>query len=138
MTLLERYSIRYVVKACIDCAIGFVGLTTLIPIVGNFITAFAIGWAVAWDYVYVALDGIGFTEPQQQFASVYKNFTAYYWWGFFCVLIEEIPFAGPFLHAWNIHTASFFLEEVYINKIQDDPLMGVADMYNRLPPGSAL
>jgi len=51
----------------------------------------------------------------RQFWVVYRDFRRYYWFGFWAVLLEEIPLAGPVMHVYNIYSATFLLEDLYWN-----------------------
>jgi len=115
MGTFERYFTRWCIKTSAGFVVGFAGLSAAIPIVGPFLTALLAGWAVAWDTVYVPLSGMGKVGFLHQGASVMKHFWSYYWFGFWAVLIEEIPVVGPVCHVYNVYSATFFLERVYLN-----------------------
>jgi len=111
----HKFFLRWCIKSTAGCCIGFAGLCTAIPIVGPVLTALLSGWVVAWDMVYVPLSGMGRVGVFRQGRSVLANFREYYWFGFWAVLIEEIPIAGPVCHVYNVYSAAFFLERVYLN-----------------------
>ena len=113
----HKFFLRWCIKTTAGFTIGFAGLCTAIPIVGPVLTALLSGWVVAWDMVYVPLSGMGRVGVVRQGRSVLKNFREYYWFGFWAVLIEEIPIAGPVCHVYNVYSAAFFLERVYLNNI---------------------
>lgn len=116
MGFFHRYFIRWCIKAAAGFFLGFAGLATAIPFVGPVLTALLSGWAVAWDLVYIPLSGMGRVGVLRQGLSVLAHFWEYYWFGFWAVLIEEIPIAGPVCHVYNVYSAAFFLESVYLNK----------------------
>ena len=123
MTFFQGMITRYVMKSMASWCLGLAGLCTMLPVVGYVLTAFLSGWVVAWDYVYVALAGMGYIGPRRQFQTVWRNFGEYQWFGFWAVLIEEIPFIGPACHVYNVYSAAFFLERLYLlhgGMIHDD------------------
>lgn len=115
MTILEGIITRYCVKAIAGWCLGWASLFTILPVVGPVFTALLSGWVVAWDYVYVPLAGMGHVGVLRQFRTVLRNFRAYFWFGFWAVLIEEIPLVGPVCHVYNVYSAAFFLERLYLN-----------------------
>jgi hypothetical protein len=114
ITLAEGMMTRYVMKSMAAWCLGWAGLCTIVPVVGHVLTAVLSGWVVAWDYVYVPLAGMGYLGPWQQLQTVWQHFGAYGWYGFWAVLIEEIPLIGPVCHVYNVYSAAFFLERLYI------------------------
>ena len=119
MGIIEGILTRYVVKSCSAWCLGWAGLCTIVPVVGHVLTAVLTGWLVAWDYVYVPLSGMGHIGPFQQFRTVWKHWWSFQWYGFWAVLAEEIPFLGPTCHVYNVYSAAFFLERVYVLKHLD-------------------
>mmetsp|Transcript_25705 Transcript_25705/g.53697 ORF Transcript_25705/g.53697 Transcript_25705/m.53697 type:complete len:321 (+) Transcript_25705:93-1055(+) len=113
MGFFNKYFTRWCIKTAAGFIVGFAGLASAIPLVGSVFTALLAGWAVAWDMVYVPLAGIGRVGILRQGASVLAHFWEYYWFGFWAVLIEEIPIVGPVCHVYNVYSAAFFLERVY-------------------------
>ena len=89
------------VKSLSAWCLGLAGLCTLVPVVGHVLTAILSGWLVAWDYVYVPLTGMGYIGPLLQFQTVWQHLGAFQWYGFWAVLMEEIPLLGPFCHVYN-------------------------------------
>ena len=114
ISFMEGMFTRYVIKSCAAWCLAWAGLCTVIPVLGQILVAVLSGWIVAWDYVYVALSGMGYIGPWQQFQTVWQNFGQFHWYGFWAVLMEEIPFFGPSCHVYNVYSAAFFLEKVYI------------------------
>ena len=114
LSLMEGMLTRYVIKSCAAWCLAWAGLCTVIPVLGQILVAVLTGWIVAWDYVYVPLSGMGYIGPWQQFQTVWQHFGKFQWYGFWAVLIEEIPFLGPSCHVYNVYSAAFFLEKVYI------------------------
>lgn len=115
MGLREKIFMRYcVVKLCAGFFIGLAGIFAFIPILGPIIVALSGGWAMTWDMVYVPLSCMGYHGVVQQGKSVHTNFRKYYWFGFWAVLIEEIPIVGPTCHVYNVYSAAAFLEMVYL------------------------
>jgi len=110
----HRFFVRWCIKTCAGFFVGFAGLATAIPIVGPIITAALAGWAVTWDMVYIPLSGMGRVGVIHQGLSVLHHFWSYYWFGFWAVLMEEIPVVNPLCHVYNVYSAAFFLERVYL------------------------
>ena len=128
MGTFHRYFMRWCIKTTAGFFLGFAGLFTAIPIAGPIVTALLSGWAVAWDMVYVPLSGMGHVGIFRQARTVLANFSEYYWFGFWAVLIEEIPIAGPACHVYNVYSAAFFLERVYLgNTTSSASLEGLID-----------
>lgn len=118
MGLREKLFIRYgVVKLGAGFFVGLAGIFAFIPILGPIIVALSGGWAMAWDMVYVPLSCMGYHGVVQQGKSVHANFRKYYWFGFWAVLIEEIPIVGPTCHVYNVYRAAAFLEMVYLDNV---------------------
>jgi len=115
MGTFHKYFMRWCIKATAGFWVGFAGICTYIPIVGPILTALLSGWVVAWDMVYIPLSGMGRVGILRQGRSVLTNFSEYYWFGFWAVLMEEIPIVGPVCHVYNVYSAAFFLERVYLN-----------------------
>jgi len=115
LSLVEGIITRHCLKVLSAWCVGLAGLCTLIPVLGPILTALLSGWIVAWDYVYVPLSGMGYVGFVRQFWVVYRDFRRYYWFGFWAVLLEEIPLAGPVMHVYNIYSATFLLEDLYWN-----------------------
>ncbi|CAB9499820.1 expressed unknown protein [Seminavis robusta] len=113
MSFFEGFCTRYVVKSLTAWCLGWAGLCTIVPVVGHLLTAVLTGWLVAWDYVYVPLSGLGYIGPLQQFQTVWQHFSYFQWYGFWAVLIEEIPVLGPACHVYNVYSAAYFLEGLY-------------------------
>ena len=127
MNFFNKYFTRWCTKTAAGVIVGFAGLASAIPLVGSVFTALLAGWAVAWDMVYVPLAGIGRVGILRQGASVLAHFWEYYWFGFWAVLIEEIPIVGPVCHVYNVYNAAFFLERVYTNN--DNNLVSAMRVY---------
>lgn len=116
--IVEKVFVRYgVMKLMAGAFVGLTGIFALVPILGPILTALVAGWAVAWDTVYVPLSGMGYVGVFKQGRSVFSNFRAYYWFGFWAVLIEEIPIIGPSCHVYNVYSAANFLERVYMSNL---------------------
>ena len=102
---------RYVLKSC---AAWWAELCTVIPVLGQLLVAVLTGWIVAWDYVHVPLSGMGYSCHWQHSQTVWKHFGQFQGYGFWAVIIEEIPLLGPSCHVYNVYSVAFFLEKVYI------------------------
>lgn len=120
VTFTEGFITRYVIKSMATSCLGWAGLCTIVPVAGHILTAVLTGWVVAWDYVYVPLAGMGYIGPWQQAQTVWEHFGDYQWYGFWAVMAEEIPFLGPTCHVYNVYSAAFFLERVYLLHNKDD------------------
>ena len=118
MGLREKIIMRYgVMKVFAGFFVGFASIFAYIPILGPILVALTGGWAMAWDMVYVPLSCMGYHGVLQQGKSVLSrdNFRKYYWFGFWAVLMEEIPIVGPTCHVYNVYRAAAFLEIVYLD-----------------------
>ena len=112
----EKLFVRYgFMKVMAGFFVGLPGLLAFIPILGPIIVALVGGWAVAWDMVYVPLSCMGYHGVNAQSKTVRDNFRRYYWFGFWAVLVEEIPIVGPTCHVFNVYRAAAFLESVYLS-----------------------
>lgn len=127
MGTFHKYFMRWCIKTTAGFWVGFAGLCTYIPIVGPVLVALLSGWVVAWDMVYVPLSGMGHVGIFRQGRSVLANFGEYYWFGFWAVLIEEIPIVGPVCHVYNVYSAAFFLERVYLNLNNNNTTVSTMD-----------
>ena len=114
MGKFHKLFMRWCIKTIAGCSVGLAGFCTAIPILGPILTALLSGWAVAWDIVYVPLSGMGRVGILRQGMSVLHHFWDYYWFGFWAVLIEEIPIVNPVCHVYNVYSAAFFLERVHL------------------------
>ena len=112
----HQWFMRWCIKTTSGICVGFAGLACAIPIIGPILTALLSGWVVTWDLVYIPLMGMGKVGIFSQARSVLANFGDYYWFGFWAVLIEEIqiPIVGPICHVYNVYSAAFFLERMYL------------------------
>ena len=64
---------------------------------------------------------MGYIGFRSQFRTVViDNFWKYESYGFWAVLIEEIPILGPSCHVYNIYSAVYFLEKVYGDNNDND------------------
>lgn len=124
MGFFHKSFMRWCIKSMAGFSVGFAGLCTALPVVGPILTALLSGWVVAWDMVYVPLSGMGHVGFFRQLRTVLGNFRAFYWFGFTAVLIEEIPLAGPVCHVYNVYSAAFFLERVYLKEVLVSAVVG--------------
>jgi len=112
----EKLIMRHgVMKSSASFFVGMAGIFAYIPLLGPVLVALFSGWAVAWDMVYVPLSCMGYVGVPKQGRSVYANFRKYYWFGFWSVLIEQLPLVGAACHVYNIYRAAEFLENVYLS-----------------------
>ncbi|KAL7525099.1 hypothetical protein ACHAWF_001209 [Thalassiosira exigua] len=114
MGYFEKFITRYLIKVMAGWTVGIAGIATIVPVVGPILTALLSGWAVAWDVVYVPLSGMGRRGFLRQAKTVFGNFWGYHWFGFWAVLLEEVPLLGPLCHVYNVYNAAFFLERMYL------------------------
>jgi len=119
LSFLEGMLTRYVVKSISAWCLAWAGVLTIVPLAGNILTAILTGWVVTWDYVYVPLSGMGHVGPWQQFRMVWKHLWAFQWYGFWAVLVEEIPVLGPSCHVYNVYSAAFLLERLFADNDGD-------------------
>eukprot|EP01083_Nonionella_stella_P250918 866316_1 len=115
MGLGEKILMRYSLKVSVGSFVGLTSILAYIPLLGPVLLALISGWAVAWDLVYIPLSGIGYTGIVRQARTVYANFGKFYWFGFWAVLMEEMPIVGPMCHVYNVYRAPAFLEMVYLS-----------------------
>lgn len=126
MGFFYKYFVKIWLKVAAGGVVGVAGLCTAIPFAGPVLTALLSGWIVAWDIVFVPLYGMGLGGILGQAGSVRAHLREYHWFGFWAVLLEEIPVVGPACHVYNVYSAAFFLESVYVTGNATATLAGSA------------